>query len=601
MLGMLKRHEVEILLKAGHPKTEVARVAGVSPCSVKRIAEETPVVHVDDAAEREKRRIGRPSIVEHFRKIIVKILEEKSDLPSLEILRRVREAGYQGGKTALYALVASVRPKETKPLIRFDGLRARAQLEERSMWILSLAHLAEEADPIGLCVLTMLRKMGYSVLTYYRFGCNVSQHLISANKVRKLIVLWASTLFSKTQLADRLRISRGTAHKYIAAFEGSALTSDELERLSNAELLLALLRRSPQTEPTRSGRYNALAGQLERIHSRMQAEPLSLIDVWSEYAAAAPTPYKYSQFANRYSLWCKERHLTKAAPSSRLSIVVSPNDLATLRKWKFSNNRQLWERAVAILAMSNGNNLASISRKIERSPRTIKKWCLMYTAEGFDRLALPRTKAQSMKSLDGLKAKKDRLIKLIHESPRLHDINRASWSLNTLATVYERLYGASISKSSISEYFRAAGYKFKKAKKVLTSSDPEYREKLSKITQILSELTPNEKFFSIDEFGPFSVRVRGGVALVPGDEIRTIPQRQKSKGSLICTAALELSTNQVTHFYSSQKNTREMTKLLTILIQKYKCERKIYFSWDTASWHASKALYEKVEEVNSEK
>jgi hypothetical protein len=29
MLGMLKRHEVEILLKAGHPKTEVARLAGV--------------------------------------------------------------------------------------------------------------------------------------------------------------------------------------------------------------------------------------------------------------------------------------------------------------------------------------------------------------------------------------------------------------------------------------------------------------------------------------------------------------------------------------------------------------------------------------------
>src|SRR5215471_1750208 len=84
MLGMLKRHEVEILLKAGHPKTEVARLAGVSLCSVKRIAEETPVLHVDDAAEREKRQIGRPSLVENFRKLIVAILEEKPDLPSLK-------------------------------------------------------------------------------------------------------------------------------------------------------------------------------------------------------------------------------------------------------------------------------------------------------------------------------------------------------------------------------------------------------------------------------------------------------------------------------------------------------------------------------------
>jgi hypothetical protein len=98
---MLKRHEVEILLKAGHPKSEVAGLAGVSLCSVKRIAEETPVVHVDDAAERGKRRIGRPSLVEDFRKPVVKILEEQPDLPSLEILRRVRETGYQGGKTVL--------------------------------------------------------------------------------------------------------------------------------------------------------------------------------------------------------------------------------------------------------------------------------------------------------------------------------------------------------------------------------------------------------------------------------------------------------------------------------------------------------------------
>jgi transposase len=119
---MLKRHEVEILLKAGHPKTEVARLAGVSLCSVKRIAEEAPVVHVDDAVEREKRRIGRPSKVDDFRKFIVALLEETPDLPSLEILRRIREAGYRGGKTALYALVAPLRPKEVKPLIRFEGL-----------------------------------------------------------------------------------------------------------------------------------------------------------------------------------------------------------------------------------------------------------------------------------------------------------------------------------------------------------------------------------------------------------------------------------------------------------------------------------------------
>ena len=98
---MLKRHEVEILLKAGHPKTEVARLSGVSLRSVKRIAEENAVVHVDDAAERAQRQIGRPSTVTHFRKQVIEIVQETPDLASLEILRRVRESGYTGGKTAL--------------------------------------------------------------------------------------------------------------------------------------------------------------------------------------------------------------------------------------------------------------------------------------------------------------------------------------------------------------------------------------------------------------------------------------------------------------------------------------------------------------------
>ncbi len=40
---MLKRHEVEILLKAGHLQTEVARLTGVSVRSVQRIAEEAPI------------------------------------------------------------------------------------------------------------------------------------------------------------------------------------------------------------------------------------------------------------------------------------------------------------------------------------------------------------------------------------------------------------------------------------------------------------------------------------------------------------------------------------------------------------------------------
>jgi DNA invertase Pin-like site-specific DNA recombinase len=61
MLGLLKHHEVEILLKAGHKRTEVARLTGISRSSIQHIAGEAAIEHFDDTAESRKRRIGRPS------------------------------------------------------------------------------------------------------------------------------------------------------------------------------------------------------------------------------------------------------------------------------------------------------------------------------------------------------------------------------------------------------------------------------------------------------------------------------------------------------------------------------------------------------------
>ena len=65
------------------------------------------------------------------------------------------------------------------------------------------------------------------------------------------------------------------------------------------------------------------------------------------------------------------------------------------------------------------------------------------------------------------------------------------------------------------------------------------------------------------------------------------------------TAALELSGNQVTHFYSTKKNTAEMIRMMELLVEKYRDRRKLYLSWDAASWHISKRLYQRVEEHNA--
>jgi transposase len=122
VIGLLKRHEVQVLVQAGHTQEEVASFSGISVRAVRRIAGEAAVQHMDDAAERSRRRVGRPGKAGGFREVVVKILSEEPGLMSLEILRRARQEGYAGGKSAMYALIASLRPAQVEVTMRFEGL-----------------------------------------------------------------------------------------------------------------------------------------------------------------------------------------------------------------------------------------------------------------------------------------------------------------------------------------------------------------------------------------------------------------------------------------------------------------------------------------------
>ena len=419
---------------------------------------------------------------------------------------------------------------------------------------------------------------------------------ISPKKTKGILFLYASSGLNNSQLARTYKVSRSTVKRYVTLYENSSLSLPDLTNLKERDLIDALFPTSRRN--SQKARYKILKNNFPCIHSQLTEKCITLKSIWEEYKQENPSGYSYSQFAFLYNDWLKENGYKKKHFNQWVIKTISQKDKKTLKKWRLSSNRRQWERAVALLELHKGTEITKISKKIERSCRTIKKWHSVYVNEGLENLDLGKTRRVSNHIADAIKEKKERLIRLLHEHPSLHDINRTSWSLETLSKAYEAHYGEEISRSTVSEYIRSEGYSFKKARKVLTSPDPEYREKLGKITKILSNLRQTEKFFSIDEYGPFSIKIQGGRSHTHQEQIKTVPQRQKSKGSLICIAALELSTNQVTHFYSEKKNTEEMIKLLEILLEKYHAEERIFFSWDAASWHAAKILYEKVEKVN---
>jgi hypothetical protein len=181
----------------------------------------------------------------------------------------------------------------------------------------------------------------------------------------------------------------------------------------------------------------------------------------------------------------------------------------------------------------------------------------------------------------------------------MYGINRSTWRIADLHSVLKN-QGFSLCRESIRAIIKNAGYRWRKAREVLTSKDPEYRVKVDAIKSVLRALKQNEAFFSVDEYGPFAVKKRGGRKRVAPTEEYTVPQIQKSKGCLIITAALELSRNQVTHFYSKKKNTDEMIKMMDLLRTQYRDCSTIYLSWDAASWHLSKRLFAEISKRNLE-
>jgi transposase len=253
-------------------------------------------------------------------------------------------------------------------------------------------------------------------------------------------------------------------------------------------------------------------------------------------------------------------------------------------------------KSMVILAARYGVRQNAICQFLGIDRKTARKYLAVFSQSGTEGLFVRQSRSGQKCNDENLR---NAIFSLLHEPPSNYDINRTSW---TMAALTKTLAGNGhpACPAVIRKITKSSGYRWRKARVVLTSSDPAYREKLDRVRTTLSRLAPDEAFFSIDEFGPFAVKMKPGRALAGPGEQRIVPQWQRSRGSLILTAALDLSSNQIHHFFSARKNTAEMIRMFELLIANYKQYRTIYLSWDAASWHISKRLYETIEKHNSE-
>lgn len=115
--GKLTHHQISARL------AEEGSLENASPRSVRRILKE-PTPDEEALASGRRSGPGRPSIAEGYRHRIATVLEEEPHLQTGELLRRAKEWGYAGGKTAFYDLVKTIRKPAAsgEPIVRFEGV-----------------------------------------------------------------------------------------------------------------------------------------------------------------------------------------------------------------------------------------------------------------------------------------------------------------------------------------------------------------------------------------------------------------------------------------------------------------------------------------------
>jgi len=270
-------------------------------------------------------------------------------------------------------------------------------------------------------------------------------------------------------------------------------------------------------------------------------------------------------------------------------------DLKVLFAAATRGERPARNRALVVLAYARGINSSPICSFLQISTGSLFRYWRDFREGGAEKLFFRKPRSDKKACIPAIQ---NAVFSLLHSPPSAHGFNRTTWRLADMKAVLGEECNDAISCDVIREIIVKAGWKWRLARRVLTSNDPEYREKVDRIKKTLAELGKDEAFFSIDEYGPFAIKKKGGLKRVAPGEQYVVPQWQKSKGYLILTAALELSTNQLTHFYSRRKNTGEMIKLADMLRANYRGYRTLYLSWDAASWHISQKLAEHLDVIN---
>lgn len=286
-----------------------------------------------------------------------------------------------------------------------------------------------------------------------------------------------------------------------------------------------------------------------------------------------------------------------ARPEMSLPRALAPDEVLLLKKYKASMHKRYSAKATALLMLNKTTTMAELVRATGRQPSTIYRWLRLFAKQGINFIEVKLRHPERERHIE---QRRVRIIDILHTPPAAYNINRTSWNYASIAEVYAALYSVHISVKTVERAVKASGCTWRRARRVQTSPDPLYREKITKVFETLRALKEDEAFFFIDEAGPYQVKKYGGVALCPPGTVRTLPERQRSKGKVLLVAALEALSNQVTWRFIENKGSQSTIDIIEDIRLKYSKRSKLYVTWDSLVTHRSLTIDDWIKRINRE-
>jgi transposase len=245
---------------------------------------------------------------------------------------------------------------------------------------------------------------------------------------------------------------------------------------------------------------------------------------------------------------------------------------------------------------STGGSQAAFCCGTGISTASIERWLSSHRRYGEE--GLRGRKRRKFPNRTKAQATRKQILEIFHNQPRTYGINRTNWTGKSLAQALFKQFGVTISGSTAIRHLRKSGYTMRRARQVLTSSDPDYTAKVETLLQTLRALGKSEMLFFVDELGPLAIKKYGGSMFAKSGEAPVVPQYQNPKGSLALVGALSATTNQMTWCYTLSKDTAAMIDLIEIIFNQHLDKTRLYMVWDAASWHDSISLVDWIDAFN---